>query len=73
MVDIVDRQIATRELQMDVEYFQVERTVEDGVRDAGPDERSEATVSVGRSVLVRCCSSPSRTSAGRVETASGCR
>ena len=50
MIHVDDRQIASRELQTDEECFHIERIVEDGVRDVGPDDRSDAAVSAGRSV-----------------------
>ena len=50
MVDVEDRQIVSRELQTDDECFHVGRVVEDGLRDIGPDECSDATTSASRSV-----------------------
>ena len=50
MAYVDDCQIARRELQTDDECFHVGRVVEDGVRDADPDESSDAAASTGRSV-----------------------
>ena len=50
MVDVEDRQIASRVLQTDDECLHIERVVEDVVRDVGSDEGSDAATSAGRSV-----------------------
>ena len=50
MVDVDDRQIASRKFQTDDECFHVGRVIEDGVQDAGPDESSDAAASAGWSV-----------------------